>query len=169
MAADPIVYCLEHLTDYTEFERLCHELMALEGYASIEPLGGCHDKGRDAIHVNRGANVVTIFCYSVRDDWFRKLKQDAEVIHRHRHACSRLTYLSTYNFTPGERDDAVKFIQQTYGWELDPFGLDASAFFFPQNTVRSLPIIPRFFTRGSSLEQVRAVVRRQMDRRQWKI
>ena len=31
MAADPIVYCLEHLTDYTEFERLCHELMALEG------------------------------------------------------------------------------------------------------------------------------------------
>ncbi len=155
MAADPIVYCLEHLTDYTEFERLCHELMALEGYASIEPLGGCHDKGRDAIHVNRGANVVTIFCYSVRDDWFRKLKQDAEVIHRHRHACSRLTYLSTYNFTPGERDDAVKFIQQTYGWELDPFGLERLRLLLStkhSSLIANHPQVfhPRFFARASS-------------------
>jgi len=124
MAADPIVYCLEHLTDYTQFERLCHELMALHGYPSIEPLGGCHDKGRDAIHVNRADNAVTIFCYSVRDDWFGKLKQDAKVIHQHKHACDRLTYLSTYNFTSGERDDAMNFIKKTYGWELEPFGLE---------------------------------------------
>lgn len=124
MAADPIVYCLEHLTDYPQFERLCHELMALEGYPSIEPMGGYHDKGRDAIHVNRANNSVTIFCYSVRDDWFGKLKHDANVIHKHKHACDRLTYLSTYNFTAGERDKAVKFIKETYGWELELFGLE---------------------------------------------
>jgi hypothetical protein len=72
MAADPIVYCLEHLTDYSQFERLCHELMALEGYPSIEPLGGCKDKGRDAIHVAQSNGKTTIFCYSVREDWRKK-------------------------------------------------------------------------------------------------
>jgi hypothetical protein len=124
MGADPIVFCLEHLTDYTQFERLCHELMALEGYPAIEPLGGCRDKGRDAIHVNRANNVVTIFCYSVRDDWFSKLKQDARVIHQHKHKCDRLTYLSTYDFTSAERDNAVKFIREEYDWELELFGLE---------------------------------------------
>jgi len=124
MSADPIVYCLEHLTDYTQFERLCHDLMVLEGYRTLEPLGGCHDKGRDAIHVNRFENVVTIFCYSVRGDWFEKLKQDAKVIHQHGHQCDRLAYLSTYNFTSAERDDAVKFIKESHGWELEPFGLE---------------------------------------------
>ena len=39
MAADPIIYCLENLTDYDQFERLCHDLMAASGYRTIEPLG----------------------------------------------------------------------------------------------------------------------------------
>jgi len=51
MAADRFIYCLEHLTDYNQFERLCHDLMTLEGYRQLEPLGGSKDKGRDAIHV----------------------------------------------------------------------------------------------------------------------
>ena len=52
MAANITIYCLEEVTDYFEFERFCHDLMALEGYSSIEPLGGFKDKGRDAIHVS---------------------------------------------------------------------------------------------------------------------
>jgi hypothetical protein len=56
MAADPIIYCLEHVTDYDQFERLCHDLMVLEGYHHLEPLGGSKDKGRDVIHVERQAN-----------------------------------------------------------------------------------------------------------------
>ena len=56
MAADPIVYCLEHVTDDDQFERLCHDLMALDGYRHIEPLGGHKDKGRDAIHIDRQTN-----------------------------------------------------------------------------------------------------------------
>jgi hypothetical protein len=69
MAADPIVYCLEQLTDYDQFERLCHDLMALDGYRGIEPLGGSKDKGRDAIHVAASTNgAVTVFAYSVRED-----------------------------------------------------------------------------------------------------
>ncbi len=145
MAADPIVYCLEQLTDYTQFERLGHELMALEGYASIEPLGGCKDKGRDAIHVSRADKKVTIFCYSVRDDWRRKLEQDAEVIKKHHHPCDRLTYLSTYDFTPGERDDAVTFIKNKYGWELEPFGLERLRLLLSAKHHSLIPSFPQIF------------------------
>jgi hypothetical protein len=64
MGANVTIYCLEELTDYLQFERLCHDLMALEGYKDIEPLGGFSDKGRDAILVDNSRN--TIFAYSVR-------------------------------------------------------------------------------------------------------
>ena len=53
MSADPIIYCLEQLTDYRQFERLCSDIMAGSGYANIEPLGGSNDRGRDALHVSR--------------------------------------------------------------------------------------------------------------------
>ncbi len=122
MAADPIVYCLQELTDYLQFERLCHELMALEGYPSIEPLGGCKDKGRDAIHVNESTGKTSIFCYSVREDWRKKLEEDAAVIYKHKHRCHRLVYLSTEDYTAGDRDKAAKFIKQTYGWTLKTYG-----------------------------------------------
>jgi hypothetical protein len=72
MAANVTIYCLERVTDYTEFERLCHNLMALEGYRSIEPLGNFKDKGRDAIHVDTSGRT-TIFAYSVREDGLQLL------------------------------------------------------------------------------------------------
>ncbi len=122
MAADPIIYCLEQLTDYSQFERLCNDLMVLEGYASIEPLGGFKDKGRDAIYVDRSSGQTSIFCYSVRKDWRDKLEEDAATIHKHKHTCNRLIYLSTADFTPGDRDKAVEFIKRTYGWTLEPYG-----------------------------------------------
>jgi hypothetical protein len=105
MATDPIIYCLEHLTDYDHFERLCHDVMVLEGWANIEPLGGMQDKGRDAIHVSpSNPGDVTIFAYSVREDWRKKLAEDAEKIRRHGHQCSRLIFLNTASFTASERD-----------------------------------------------------------------
>jgi hypothetical protein len=87
MAADPIIYCLEHLTDYDQFERLSDDLMVLEGWDNLEPLGGMQDKGRDAIHISRAnPHEVAIFAYSVREDWQRKLKEDAEKIRKHGYA-----------------------------------------------------------------------------------
>ena len=69
MSADPIVYCLERLTDYAKFERLATDLMAGTHFAGIEPLGGSGDGGRDALHVHREAGTVRVFAYSVRHDW----------------------------------------------------------------------------------------------------
>jgi|GEM_PF-4456659 hypothetical protein len=64
MAADPLIYCLEHVTEYDQFERLCHDMMALDGYKNIEPLGGSKGKGRDAIHVDSstGTDNLCIQC-----------------------------------------------------------------------------------------------------------
>ena len=95
MAADPIIYSLEQLTDYDQFERLCHDMMALDGYRNIEPIGGSKDKGRDAIHIDVSTGTVTVFAYSVREDWRKKLGQDSEKIPKHGHTCQRLVFLCT--------------------------------------------------------------------------
>lgn len=125
MAADSVIYCLEQLTDYDQFERLCHDLMALDGYRNIEPLGGSKDKGRDAIHVDASTNgTVTIFAYSVREDWRDKLEEDSEKIRKHGHTCQRLAFLCTAPFTATERDKAVDHIRTTYGWTLELYGLE---------------------------------------------
>lgn len=52
MSADRIIYCLERLSDYRDFERLSSALLAGAGYPGIDPLGGTGDGGRDAIVVN---------------------------------------------------------------------------------------------------------------------
>ena len=123
MGASLTVYCLDKLTDYLEFERLCHDIMSLEGYESIEPLGGFSDKGRDAIHVDR-SDQTTIFAYSVREDWRVKLAEDARKIHKYGHKCDRLVFVTTADFTASERDEAVGFVGDEFGWELDLYGIE---------------------------------------------
>jgi tetratricopeptide (TPR) repeat protein len=126
--ADWFVYCLEHITDYLQFERLCHDLMAREGYRGMEPLGHFRDKGRDAIHVDCTSDKkVTIFAYTVRADWQKKLTEDAEKIKAHEHKCDRLVFVCTASFTAEQRDDAVQQIHDTYGWELQLYGRERLA------------------------------------------
>lgn len=121
MAANLTIYCLEKLTDYSDFERLCHDLMLLEGYSSIEPLGGFKDKGRDAIYVSK-TNETTIFAYSVREDWRAKLAEDASKINKHGHKCNQLVFITTAQPTAGERDEAVANIHHQYDWQLEIYG-----------------------------------------------
>jgi hypothetical protein len=123
MAADFIIYCLEHVTDYDQFERLCHDMMALDGYRGIEPLGGSKDKGRDAIHIDRTSNdKVTIFAYTVREDWRKKLAEDSQKVQKHGHTCQRFAFLCSADFTASERDEAVNYIRTTFGWTLELYG-----------------------------------------------
>lgn len=125
MAADLLVYCLEQVTDYDQFERLSHDLMALTGYPNIEPLGGSKDKGRDALDSGKnGDGKSTVFAYSVREDWRKKLAEDAEKIVKHKHDCGRLVFVCTARFTSTERDEAHTFISDTFGWEFELYGLE---------------------------------------------
>jgi hypothetical protein len=145
MAADPILYCLEEVTDYAQFERMCHDLMALEGYPNIEPLGGFKDKGRDAVHFSPVGNVAAVFAYSVREDWRTKLDEDAEKIKRHGHPCTRLVFLCTAYFGASERDEAVNHIRITYGWELELFGLERLRILLAVKHSRVLALHPQLF------------------------
>jgi len=123
MPPSPTKYCLHELTDYSDFESLCHDLMALEGYPKIEPLGGFNDKGRDAVHFNNSGKS-TIFAYSVREDWRAKLAEDAAKIKNHSHACDEMVFLCTSDISAKERDEAVNKISADYGWRLELYGLE---------------------------------------------
>jgi hypothetical protein len=125
MGADPIVYCLQQLTDYDQFERLCNDLMSAEGYKNIEPIGGRGDKGRDAICESCSSNEeTTIFAYSVRGDWFQKLKSDASRIKEVGHKCDNLVFCCTAYYSPTDRDNSIKFIRDNYGWNLELYGIE---------------------------------------------
>lgn len=124
MAADPVTTCLQEATDYPQFERLCSDIMVFEDYPALEPLGGFKDSGRDAVHVARGNNRTSIFAYSVREDWGKKLDEDAKKIHRHGHTCDELVFVCTAPFTAGERDKAIRAVKKAYGWDLQLYGLE---------------------------------------------
>ena len=126
MSADPIVYCLEHLTDYKQFERLCTDVMSQSGYADIEPFGGTNDRGRDALHVSRtDPDDITIFAYSVRSDWQQKLhNEDCVRIRDEGHKLNRVVFATTATITAMQRDQAKDKVRDEHGWELELYGLE---------------------------------------------
>jgi hypothetical protein len=146
MAADPVITCLEEVTDYAQFERFCSDVMALEGYPELEPLGGFKDKGRDAVHVSRTNGEHTIFAYSVREDWRTKLDEDAGKIHQHRHPCQKLVFLCNERFTAGERDKAIKDVWDTYRWQLDLYGAERLRLLLQTRHRRLIGQYPQIFT-----------------------
>lgn len=123
MAPNAVTYCLQELSDYDTFEALCHDLMVLEGYGKLEPLGGRQDKGRDAIHVDSNKQT-TIFAYSAREDWRAKLSEDASKVFRHGHNFQELVFITTSYVSAGQRDEAIELIRKEFGWELSIYSLD---------------------------------------------
>lgn len=145
MAANPTIYCLENLTDYLTFERLSSDLMVLQGYKNLEPLGGFSDKGRDAIHVSYN-NEISIFAYSVRDDWRAKLAEDAYKIKSHNHICDKLVYVTTAKISAGQRDEAIKSIRNEYGWELEIYSQERLRILLEVEYPTLIPKHPQIFT-----------------------
>jgi hypothetical protein len=123
MSADPIIYCLEHLTDYRQFERLCSDLMSGCGYAGLDPMGGTADRGRDALFHNTG-NELTIFAYTVRADWRRKLMEDCERVRDEGHAPAHLVFACISALTAADKDDAIAQVRKTFGWHLQIYDLE---------------------------------------------
>lgn len=122
MAADPIIYCLEQLTDYSEFEKLCCAILASETcYPQIDPMGGTRDGGRDAIVRKDHSGATIVFAFTVRKDWRDKLKFDSKRLKETRNKLDKLVFVCTCQLNANEKDDAVRYIHDTYGWQLDLF------------------------------------------------
>ncbi|QDD64626.1 hypothetical protein EJD96_10835 [Herbaspirillum seropedicae] len=124
MTTDPITLCLERVTDYLQFERLCCALLSDADYQRIEPLGGTGDDGRDAILRDDGEGNVVAFAFTVRKDWFQKLKSDGSRIAETQPRVSKLVYACTSHLSASDKDKAFKYIQETYGWHLDLYDLE---------------------------------------------
>lgn len=126
MSADPLIYCLERLTDYRQFERLCSDLMAGSGFPDIEPLGGSGDGGRDALHrrLVTEPKTLTIFAYTVRRDWRKKLNEDCGRIRDEKHEPDSVVFVCTSTLTAGEKDNAKLDVKRSFGWDLEVFDLE---------------------------------------------
>jgi hypothetical protein len=118
---------LERVTDYIQFEFFCNDLMSRQDYKDIEPLGGHHDKGRDAIHHDKSTGKDTLFTYSVREDWNAKLDEDLKKIEKHEHPCDRVVFLTTSSLSATEKDNKKAEVKKKYGWELQIFDLERIA------------------------------------------
>lgn len=117
-----VLWVLDNETDGKTFERLCVDLLGRSGYASIMPVGGAHDRARDAeMTVYRGrteSSSVVFFQFSLEKSWESKLKNEAIKILKYGHSINKLVFVSPRNVT-GEKKDKLKaqFTSQ-YGWEL---------------------------------------------------
>ena len=124
MSADPIVYCLERLTDYAQFERLATDLMAGTDFPGIEPLGGTGDGGRDALHVHRTDGTVRVFAYSVRDDWEAKLRADCKRIAEGGHEADEVVFVSP-RAMPVQRKERLRAeLGAAYGWGTEFYDIE---------------------------------------------
>ncbi|KAI5912180.1 hypothetical protein [Thauera sp. 2A1] len=124
MSADRIIYCLERLSDYRDFERLSSALLAGAGYPGIDPLGGTGDGGRDAIVRSDASNRTIGFAYTVREDWRVKFKGDCDRLTEKKYKLDALVFVCTEALSASEKDWAHALVAEKYGWKLDLFDLE---------------------------------------------
>ena len=124
MSADRIVYCLERVSDYRDFERLCSALLAGTDYPGIDPLGGTGDGGRDAIIRTDSSGRRIVFAYTVRGDWETKLKSDCKRVQELDHNPSVFVFVCTEALNAADKDRAHELVSKKYGWTLDLYDLE---------------------------------------------
>lgn len=119
MSADPIIYCLQRLTDYRQLERLASDVMIGAGYTNLEPIGGSGDGGRDALHENREDSRLTIFAYSARADWETKFHSDCKRIQNLKAYPNAIVFVSTREIGAQKRDALKNSTLRDFGWEVE--------------------------------------------------
>lgn len=124
MSADRILYSLERLSDYRDFERLCSALLAGGDYPGIEPLGGTGDGGRDAIVRTDERGRRIIFAYTVRADWRKKLRSDCARVREQEHNPDVFVFVCTEALTASDKDVAYELVESEFGWKLDLYDIE---------------------------------------------
>lgn len=119
MSAEPILYCLERLTDYRQLERLASDIMIGVGYKNLEPIGGTGDRGRDALHVSRVDRRTSIFAYSARTDWETKFAADLNRIQQLDDQPDEVVFVSTREIGAQKKDVLRANTKEEFGWDVD--------------------------------------------------
>ena len=116
---------LENYTDFVKFERLCCDLLSVYGYEGIIPRGlGKIDGGIDAVLIDRNDNTATcnikttIFHFSTRRDYERKLKEDLNKTREKGYNPSQVVFVTNRRIEPLQQDKLKKGDKEEYQWDL---------------------------------------------------
>lgn len=123
MTPNILLWTLDKITDTTQFERLCVDLLVLNGYHDLVPIGGAADRGRDA-EVRRGvarSGERTFFQFTVEQRWESKLRRELEKVERYKHEIDVYGFITTQRVSGAKRDQLAKQMSEQYGWELTVF------------------------------------------------
>ena len=122
MSFDAIELALGHMTDFVAFERLATEVMYLEGWQDIKPLGGRGDLGQDAVSerfFELSGVQRTVFQYTLQQYLPEKVTATIEKLQDNKIGFVELIVV-TPNSISSERQIKMKRAARTdYGVALD--------------------------------------------------
>lgn len=127
MSLKSTIYELQQVTDFISFERMCCSLMFKYGYGELQPLGGYKDKGRDAIHYSFEKNRNSVFSFSVRVDWEKKIFEDANKIKIYGHLCDEMVYVTNQEISNSDIDRVRSLIFAQFGFKIRISGLTTTS------------------------------------------
>ena len=117
-----VLWTLDNETDGDSFERLCTDLMFRVGYKDIVPVGGSHDRGRDAeirpYHGIKATGGVTFFQFTLEKAWEKKLKKELKKVHGNKHEIEYFVFATIQSVTGNKRDKLARMAADTYKWQL---------------------------------------------------
>jgi len=123
MAFNATIQALESITDFSNFERLCCDLLSCFKYEGIVPRGvGKIDGGIDAVLVERSEDTATsvskknVFHFSTRKDYETKIYEDLEKTRKHQP--SNVVFVTNHRIEPRKQDKIIDNVKKTYGWDL---------------------------------------------------
>ncbi len=119
-----ILWFLDKEIHPKNFERLCVDLLFLNGYRDIVPFGGMHDHGRDAEIILKGIDdlgEIAFFQFSLQKTWKRKLREELEKVKKYGHDISRFILITSRDVSGTEKDNLKFEVLDKYGWKLEIF------------------------------------------------
>jgi tetratricopeptide (TPR) repeat protein len=119
---DKVLYALHDEIQPRDFERLCVDLLATEGYRHIEPGGGNKDQGKDAeIRFWTAAShqcAVVAFQFSLERKWERKLSSDATKIAKSDSDVGEMVFVTSQKVTGVRKHQLRAEFKTKRKWEL---------------------------------------------------
>jgi hypothetical protein len=123
MAFSATIQALENITDFSNFERLCCDLLSSFKYEGIVPRGvGKIDGGIDAVLVSRSEDIAssiikkTVFHFSTRKDYEDKLYEDMKKTIKHKP--TEAVFVTNRRIEPLTQDRIIKNVGEEYKWNL---------------------------------------------------
>lgn len=118
MSFNPTIERLVKLTDYSEFERLCCDVLNRLDYQGLKAsnIQG-RDGGKDGILFRDEEGII--FHFSCREDWDDKLIEDLDKTKEREDNFDTAVFVTNQKITGEKADKLRKDVREDYGLELD--------------------------------------------------